>query len=390
MKEEKSKPVKNFIIKSLMIITSVLPLALSSAVFMGFDYIWAVYYFAAIPIINFTKKPKKIMPVYSAFLVAMFAAKTCSPATLSLAACICGVVSLIFYFLPKQFRIRDNPVTVGVMLSTALSVTVMLTTHYFGIGASGDTVKEMIASYLSLGFHPNWRGVLYGTVVMVIMITFPRKFKKFCEVISAPFIAIAVTLVLNLFLNPSYMPTAITEIGNIPSYDSSIDNIAFFRGGEINYTVAVLCGLALFFICNYSFTQTDVSKSDCRGVSVMNAVSGTAFGYINLYKISDKLNSGSLILYLALITVPLFFGVTDRIPLHSLAVIMIVGAWESVEWKKLKEAFSSVPSVIFFVLSCVATLYFGFVYGILISAVLYLIYSIAFQKKTNSSKTNIA
>ena len=379
MKAENLSPVKNYIIKSSTIITSVFPLALSSAVFMGFDCLWCLElgFFA---ILYFTQKTKKMMSVYAAFLIAQFAANTCSPATLSLAALICGIISLIFYFLPKQFRIRDNPVTTGIMLATALSVTVMLTTHYFGIGATGNTVKEMIASYLSLGFHPNWRGVLYGTVVMVIMLTFPRKFKNFCKVVGAPFIAIFVTLILNLFLNPSYMPTAITEIGNIPSFYPSFENILFWRSGETDYAAAVLCGISLFLICNYSFTRNEMSKSNCRGVSACNLITGTSWGMIQLYNMPDKLNFSTVPLYFVLIAVLGFTGGIDRIPLHSIAVVMIVGAWESVEWRKIKEVFSSVPSVIFFVLSFVATLYFGFVYGILISSVLYIIYYLLFQK----------
>ena len=387
MKTENANSVKNYIIKSLTITSSVLPFALSSAVFMGFDSFWCLYPGLFLTL-YFVPKSKKIMPSYAAFLIAMFAAKACSPATLSLAALICAVISLIFYFLPKQFRIHDNPVTAGIMLSTALSVTVMLTTHYFGIGATGDTAKEMIASYLSLGFHPNWRGVLYGTVAMVIMLTFPRKFKNFCKVINAPFIAIIVTLLLNLFLNPSYMPTAITEIGNIPSYDPSFENIFFWRSGEIDFKSAVLCGITLFLICNYTFTRNEMSKSDCRGVSAANILSGTGWGLIQLYNMPDKLNLGTLPLFLAITVIFFLTGGMDRIPLHSLAVVMIVGAWESVEWRKIKEVFSSVPSVIFFVLSFASTLYFGYVYGILISAALYFIYHFVFQKRRTAGIIN--
>ena len=83
----------------------------------------------------------------------------------------------------------------------------------------------------------------------------------------------------------------------------------------------------------------------------------------------------------------IFPDVINRIPVHSLAVVMIVGAWEIVDWKKVINAFSSVHSVGFFIISIVSTLYFGYVYGILISAVLYIIYSIIFRKsKTHESQ----
>ena len=34
----------------------------------------------------------------------------------------------------------------------------------------------------------------------------------------------------------------------------------------------------------------------------------------------------------------LLSGVTERLPVHSLAVVIIVGAWQSVEWGKIGKA----------------------------------------------------
>ena len=98
------------------------------------------------------------------------------------------------------------------MLAGALTVTVMQTNDYFAIGGEGNMIRDMLASYVSKGFHPNWRGVLYGTITMVILITFPRKFKKASLTVRPAFLALVFTLLLNLWLNPSYMPTSIKEI----------------------------------------------------------------------------------------------------------------------------------------------------------------------------------
>ncbi len=299
MSTEKKQTIKSFLLKLITLFTAVLPFSFSSAMFIGFKHY--IFIIIAVILLMFSVKAsdKKIMPMYAGFLVTMFFSKSLGITAAVVALILFGIITVVYLFLPE--RKSDSPIASAFSLATALTVTVLLTTHYFGIGASGANVREMISSYLSLGFHPNWRGVLYGTIVMVIMITFPRKFKKFCSVVKAPFIAIGVTLILNLFLNPPDMKTAITEIGNF----------------------------------------------------------------------SDAI----------------FPDVINRIPVHSLAVVMIVGAWESVEWKKVKNAFSSVHSVVFFIISIVSTLYFGYVYGILISAVLYIIYSIIFRKsKTHESQ----
>lgn len=381
MTEEKKQQIKNYILNTLTVFTSVLPISVSAFSFMGFHYSYSIIVALAASLIGTEYAPKKIMPAYSAFLILMYAALSFGTATLSLATFICGIISLIVYFLPKEFKIRDNPVIAGLMLASALTMTVMLTTHYFGIGATGNNVKEMIASYLSLGFHPNWRGVLYGTVVMVIMITFPRKFKNLCGIVKAPFIAVVVTLILNLFLNPSDFRTAINEIGNNYIYNGSIERIFFFSGGDINIPAALICGIALFFVCTYALQKGNTDKRHHRLTAGMNIVCGTSLGLLFPYgtKSADKKwtsGIGAAVLCLAVNLIPRL----ERIPVHSLAVVMIVGAWESVEWSKIKKAFSSPVSVIFFILTVVSVLYFGFVYGILISAVLYIIYNLINRK----------
>lgn len=301
---DRKKSIKDIILKAIAILTAVIPFTLSWSVFTGFNH-YGVIMIALILSLYFAKTDsKKHMAVSAAFLIILFISTAFGNTAAFITLLIIGFISTICFILPNRFSLHKNPVTAGVELATALTVTVLLTTYYFGIGASGNNVKDMISSYLSLGFHPNWRGVLYGTIVMVIMITFPRKFKRFCKVVKAPFIAIVVTLILNLFLNPPDMPTSISEIGN--------------------------------------FSLTGI---------------------------------------------PVSLGLLGRIPVHSLAVVMIVGAWESVNWGEIKNAFSSPVSVICFALAVVSTLYFGYFYGIMISAVLYIIYNFYF-KKANKNETN--
>ena len=389
MATEKKQLIIDYMQQTLSVFTAVLPLAISAAVFIGFHYIYGIGIALISSRICAKNAPQKIMPAYSTFLILMFAAHSYGLATLSLAAFVCGIVSVAYCFLPEKFKIQDNPITAGIMLATAITVTVMLTTHYFGIGASGNTVKEMIASYLSLGFHPNWRGVLYGTVVMVIMLTFPRKFKNFCNTVKAPFIAIVITLVLNLFLNPADMKTAINEIGNNFIFDKSTYHISFFLGEKIDFTAAIICGMALFFVCNYAMIKNDTNKSDYKISAMTNTLFGTVFALILPYgaKFNKKGVVSGIGAALLCILIPILsFGLIDRIPIHSLAVVLIVGAWESVEWFEIKKAFSSPVSVICFVASVGSCLMFGIVYGIIISAVISTIYSLVFKSSQRLPK----
>ena len=178
---------------------------------------------------------------------------------------------LIAVFLTLLFKIASEKIEkynisaeyAAFELAVPLYLTVLVTNDYFGIGAKGHTAVEMIKSYVSFGFHPNWRGILYGTIVMVIMITLPRKFKKlFGKTVSPALIALALTFILNLFLIPK----------------DTVAPIHFVDGG-----------IASFFF-------------------------------------------------------------DSRMPLSSPAVVLIVGAWQSVEWSKIKTAFSNVKNFILFIL----------------------------------------
>ena len=133
--------------------------------------------------------------------------------------------------------------------------------------------------------------------------------------------------------------------------------------------------------------KAGTDKTQYKLTAGMNTVCGTSLGLLFPYgtKPADKKwtsGIGSAVLCLAAIIIPQL----GRIPVHSLAVVLIVGAWESVEWGEIKKVFSSPASVIFFILTVISVLYFGFVYGIIISAILYIIYLIIFQKSNRSEK----
>ncbi len=347
-------------------LTHFFPLAFCMAVCFGLGATMGVIFSCITIILAPDLKAEKIMPVYTAFIILISNADVVFPA--------CLICLLLMILTAKHFNeIKnsfDSPAVSGILLGTALTATVLFTTDYFGIGATGETVTEMIKSYISLGFHPNWRGVLYGTIVMVIMITFPRKFKKFSKTVSAAFIGIVITLVLNFFLNPSYMPTAITEIGN-DGFDLIRDYLYKRFIPELNYLRIILCGVSLYI--NYFFASSEYNYYD----NIVNNATSILIGLPLPYGFNRNKNtlpsrflaSGIIIIFFAL-----FSDYICRIPLHSCAVVIIVGAWQNVKWGELKKAFSGVIPVIMFIISVLSSLLFDLTIGVAISAVLSVIY----------------
>ncbi len=353
-------------------LTNYFPLAFCIAVCQGFKASIGIIFAIFSVLLNPNLKDKKLMPLLISFLILGSNPDSALSATL-----ICGILLIISSFIHDKLKIiLSAPVLSGVMLAGALTITVLFTTDYFGIGATGNNVTEMIKSYISLGFHPNWRGVLYGTIVLVLMITFPRKFKNLSKYVSAPFIALIFTLILNLFLNPSDMVSAITEIpySNI----TWVKDYILYRTEITFNTESVLIGISLFVIYFYSLSGLENSnRNDYISCGIFNVLSGGFIGLPLPFGANKNIRSifpRTIAVAIILISFFVFNDIIIRIPVHSCAVVIIVSAWENVRWKEIKNSFSGLLPFIFFVLSVLTCLLTDMIYGILFSSIISFFY----------------
>ena len=339
-------------------LTSVLPVVFSMAICAGMgSFAGALFACIATLICASSVEEKKQMPIYVSLLIVTFTFKEFGASATALSISVCGillVISSLFYDKIKEAYIKnaENSVVGSVMLSCAIVATILFTTDYFSIGATGNTSKEMIESYLSLGFHPNWRGVLYGTIVLVVMITFPRKFKKATKIISAPFIALIITTILNLFLNPSDMISSIREVGYLNFEDFKNILLLPVLSEKPTVVFSVFSGLSLFVTAFYFNLQNkNTNKTDIVASGVLNCISGFSVCMF-IPAIARKRNIIGRIIA-AITAGAIFFVFYDfiaRTPVSSCAVVIIVGVWQSVKWSEVKKIFSSLQSVFIFMI----------------------------------------
>ncbi len=223
--------------------------------------------------------------------------------------------------IPKKLPIPDC-VLAGAFIGLALSATILLTNTYFGIGAFGQTPLSMLKSYRSLGFHPDFRGLLYGTITLFTMITYPFKFRKLSKVIPAEFLTVFIPFLLNLALNPDRKYTTTNEYSYaLTSAELCIDI------GELqkNIPQIILTGVAvgvLFFII----------KEKKSTSPVINGLTG-AFG--GLYALPREINyyskaSSLVALVICAVTVLVSPHILTRLPLPSVGAMLIVSAWQQV------------------------------------------------------------
>ncbi|MBQ8182823.1 MAG: hypothetical protein IJ025_02850 [Clostridia bacterium] len=245
--------------------------------------------------------------------------------------------SLVFLAISKLFKNRTLPrfVVSGAALGLTVGVTILLTNAYFGIGAGSSTPFEMLKEFRSLGFHPNFRGLFYGTITLFAMITFPFKFKKLNKYIPGAFVSILIPFVFNLFLNPHKELTTINESVSLVFAGAPASELQYFFNISSRDIPLIIKGAVGFGVIFYIF------NTEKNGVFIMNCANGALSGlpvrkhFIRGYGAVAAVISVIIIA----ITVFLFPSTLSRLPLHSAGSMLIVAAWQSVPFALLKGIF---------------------------------------------------
>lgn len=305
---------------------------------------------------------------------------------------VCAYISFLsgaFIFLILKKFLNDikipKAVIAGASLSLAIGATILLTNNYFGIGAMGETPFNMLRSYRSLGFHPNFRGLLYGTITLFTMITYPFKFRKLNKYIPAEFITVLIPFILNLFLNPEKELTTINEV-NFISISEGLKNIPLFFSGfstsEIPRIIrnSIAVGFVLF---GYSVYESSTKNNLLFSANALSGgVSGIPLGIFPIRgygKFSAVISFSTILL-----SVLLFPQAFSRLPMHCVGSMLIVSAWQNMPYKALAEVFKKRK---LFDILCFALCVIPFLMVDIFTAVVcYLVIILMFNKKSPFSK----
>lgn len=283
-----------------------------------------------------------------------------SAATLALSI---ALGSLLFLLMKKgKTSISITPVVKGgVGLGIALVATILLTNLYFGIGASGAEAFEMLKSYRYLGFHPNFRGLLYGTTTLFAMITYPFKFKKLNKHIPASFITLAVPFLLNLILNPVAELTTINEIPTVANGVFPLSSLVSFDKIKIIPLLEGIISTAFLLYLNCAEEK-----------KIRPAITNVSTGLLSGMPVQEHPCAGfsplsAVVCYaLCVVAFGFFPEILSRIPMHCVGAMLIVSVWQNVPYKSLSEAFGKkkISSLIFVVLICIGCIFY--VYSVLL------------------------
>ena len=244
----------------------------------------------------------------------------------------------LFYLCLTKF-VQKAPVpdfvASGMCLGIAVGVTILLTNSYFGIGADSFTPFDMLKEFRSLGFHPNFRGLFYGTITLFAMITYPFKFRKLNKYIPAAFITLLIPYIFNLFLNPNKELTTINEsVYLVLTENIKAEFFSFIDISPLDIP-CILKGAVGFGAILFVFGDSDTLTCP------VNCASGVLSGIpvkeypIRSYGIMSAIVSVVVIALSVFLCTPAF----SRLPLHCAGAMLIVSAWQSLPTASIKNVF---------------------------------------------------
>ena len=307
------------------------------------------------------------------------------------AGLLTGVILLVAAVLRvgKLVSIIPVPVITGFTSGIAIVIALGQVDNFFGTVSEGENAIQKLLSYGELGFSPNGQAVLFAVLAMAVMILWPKKLAKY---LPGSLMAIIVAVVLNFVLNPAAESSAVAEVGAIPQKLMTPDSL-LLNGIDIStlpnliapaisiaalgMIESLLCGAAAGRMKGEPLNSTRELVAQGIGniiIPILGGVPATAA----IARTSVAIKSGgrtrmvSVIHSITLIlSMFLLGGVMGRIPLASLAGVLMVTAWRMNDWAAIREIFRKrlKSAAAQFLVTMVATVLFDLVIAILVGIV---------------------
>lgn len=295
-------------------------------------------------------------------------------------AAVCRVGKLVSY-LPA-------PVITGFTSGIAIIIALGQIDNFFGTHSVGENQIAKIGSYFSGtgNFNPNWWAVMFGGLVVLIMIVYPKKWNA---VVPSSLVGIIVALIVNMVF---FEQGTVAEVGAIPSSlvtDDSIIRKGFDFANITNLIMPAVSIAALGMIesllCGASAGKMKGERLDASRELIAQGIDNMVIPLLGgvpataaIARTSVAIKSGgqtrlvsvfhSVVLILSMF---LLGGVMSRIPMAALAGVLMVTAFRMNDWAAIKSIFKKKfkSSILQYVLTMVSTVVFDLTVAIVIGVV---------------------
>lgn len=295
-------------------------------------------------------------------------------------AAVCKVGRLVSY-LPA-------PVITGFTSGIAIIIALGQIDNFFGTKSVGENQIQKIASYFNGtgSFSPDWLAVMFGAMVVIIMIIYPKKWNA---VVPSSLVGIIVALIVNMIF---FEEGTVKEVGAIPQ--SLVTDGSIIRSGfDLEHITSLIIpavsiaalGMIESLLCGASAGKMKGETLDAQRELIAQGIGNMIIPLLGgvpataaIARTSVAIKSGgktrlvsvfhSIVLILSMF---LLGGVMKRIPLAALAGVLMVTAFRMNEWPAIRSIFKKKfkSSILQYVITMIATVVFDLTIAIVIGVI---------------------
>ncbi len=265
-----------------------------------------------------------------------------------------GIILVIagLFRLGRIISIMPSSVITGFTSGIAVIIALGQLDNFFGINSGNGHALTKLFSYFMGGFDPDWHTMLFGVLVILIMIFWPKKINA---ILPSSLAALIFVLLLNLILNFD-----VVTVGNIPKallLDERLDilGITFEQIKALIIPSISIAALAMIesLLCGVAAGKLKGEKIRGDRELIAQGIGNIIIPFLGgvpataaIARTSVAIKSGEVtrltgifhafgILFAMFILSP----VMSAIPLSALAGVLIVTAWRMNDWENIKFIF---------------------------------------------------
>ena len=312
-----------------------------------------------------------------------------------IAGAMSGVILVIAGLLKfgKIVSYIPSPVVTGFTSGIALIIAIGQIDNFLGI-TSGESESAAIKfiQYFKTGIKPDWHAVLLGSIVIAVMLLWPKKWNA---VVPSSLAGLVISLVTNMILK---LP--VNVIGDIPRtllpesrLNLSVINPADLRGMVIPALSIAALGMIESLLCGEVGGKMKGERLDTNRELISQGIGNIIIPFFGgvpstaaIARTSVAIKSGGQTRLVSifhsiglLVSMFALAPVMSRIPLASLAGVLMVTAWRMNEWKNIKYIFERrfKGAMLKFGITMIATVLFdltqAIVIGVAVSSIMFMV-----------------
>ena len=309
------------------------------------------------------------------------------------AGALAGIVMIIAAVLKagKLVSFIPQPVITGFTSGIAIIIALGQIDNFFGTHSEGaDAIRKLI-SYTQLGFSPDLWTMIFGIIVVLIMVIYPKKLQS---IIPSSLASIIIVLIINMIM---FKTPVVKEVGDIPR-TLITKNSLLFTGipvSQINHLILPAISIAILgmiesLLCGASAGKMKHEKLDATrelmaqgigniiiplfgGIPATAAIARTSVAI----KAGGRTRLVSVFHSITLILSMFLLGsVMGRIPLSALAGVLMVTAWRMNDWEAIRRIFKNKikTSIGMFLVTMGATVVFDLTIAIAVGVIFAMVF----------------